>query len=116
MNSEYIKEELNLLIKDGLILEYKIIENYFSNHDYKCSEAKNIFITTIEYNKLEVTINENFCYKLKSINEKNIENNEDDKDIYEDLSILIEKYSPNFRIKFNEILNEKLSKLKDNNE
>lgn len=111
MNSDYIKEELSLLLKDKLILDYKLIENLSNEDGFEISEVKKIFITTLEQNILEVTINDSYCYKVDTIN-SNINKNEDNSNgLFEDLSNLIHKYSSNFRSKFNEILKEKLSNL-----
>jgi len=116
MNSDYIKEELSLLLKDKLILDYRLIENVTNEENFESSEVKKIFITTLENNIIEISINDSFCYKIDSINSKNNFDKEKSNCLYEDLSNLIDDNSENFRIKFNQILKEKLLNLQNNEE
>jgi len=113
MNSDYIKEELELLLKDKLILDFKLIEDIKNDEGFEISEVKKIFITTLENNLLEICIKESLCYKVELINSVPVkeESNGNANCLFEDLSNLINKHSNNFREKFNKILHEKLSKL-----
>ncbi len=119
MNSDYVKEELELLLKDKLILDFKVIEDINSEDGFENSHVKKIFITTLENNSLEIAINEAYCYRVEAINSK-VVGTSDELDnpgcLFEDLSNLIHKHSINFRNKFNQILNEKLSKLQRDEE
>ena len=124
MNYDYIKEELDILLKDSFISNYKFIfENEETNNgEYENnSNIKNIIITTIEKNVLEISLNDNFCYKIDKINSKNIEENQinnfdnhKNNQLFEDLNILIDQYSPYYRNRFNELLKDKLIKLQEN--
>ncbi len=117
MNSDYIKEELGLLLKDELILDYKITENLSDEIRYGKNEIKQIIITTLEKNILEILIDNSFCYKIKSFNSININKDEmNENKLFEDLSNLINNYSSNFRNKFNDILKVKLLKLQNEND
>jgi len=113
MNSDYIKEELGLLLKDKLITDYEIIESLSNEDGFETSEVKKIFITTLEQNILEISINDSFCYKVDKINSNLIKNEDNSNCLFEDLSNLIHKHSINFRNKFNDILKEKLSNLQN---
>lgn len=117
MNSDYIKEELELLLKDKLILDFKLTEDLNNEYGFESSEVKKIFITTLENDLLEITLNDAFCYKVESINSKPAKEELDNPDcLFEELSNLIHKHSLNFRNRFNQILKEKLTKLQTDEE
>lgn len=118
MNSDYIKEELDLLLKDKLINDYKLTEEIKTEDGYETSEVKKIYITTLENNLLEISLNDSLCYKVNSINSMPVkeEINGITNTLFEDLSNLINKHSDNFRDRFNKILKEKLSKLQQDDE
>lgn len=121
MNSDYIKEELELILKDKLILDFKLVENISSEDGFETSEVRKIYITTLENDLLEISINDAFCYKVEKINSTAPpgfydSNGNDNKYLFEDLSNLINKHSVSFREKFNQILKEKLSKLQRDDE
>ena len=76
MNYDYIREELDLLLKDTLISNYQFKfenEELSSGENKNNLQIKNIIITTIENNKLEISLNDNFCYKIDRINCKKID-------------------------------------------
>jgi hypothetical protein len=126
MNYDYIREELDLLLKDTLISNYQFKfenEELSSGENKNNLQIKNIIITTIENNKLEISLNDNFCYKIDRINCKKIDeklydkhDNSKNKDteLFEDLNILLGNYSPNYRNRFNELIKDKLFKLQEN--
>jgi len=120
MNCDYIKEELDLLLKDGLIFDYSIKYENEKDSKSEISQIKRIVITTIEKDVLEISLNDNFCYKIDEINNKKLEkfdnkgnDNNNNLELFEDFNTLLDKYSPNYRIKFNELLKAKLLKLQE---
>lgn len=115
MNYDYIKEELNLLLKDEFLLDFKLEE--LSNGDKErenINEINKIFITTIENDLLEISLNDNFCYKIDSVNNKKIENLDKKNELFEDLGVLLDNYSPGYRDRFNNLLTAKLIRLQEN--
>lgn len=95
-NEQNIRGELNELLDQGLIEDFKIIKSDINQVRFK--------LITLEGNQLEVETSVNNCYRI--INEE-----ENGNMLYESFEQLLKKHSEKYSTKFGEIVADKLKNL-----
>lgn len=99
-NGENIKNELNELLDENLIKDFRIT---------KCDIHKFEFtIYTLEEKILEIETSINYCYKITNVKE--------DENLYETFEQILNKYSEKYSERFGNILTDKLNKLLQRNQ
>ncbi len=99
-NGENIKNELNELIEENLIKDFRIIKNDLDKFEFT--------IVTLEEKKLEIEISVNYCYKITNI--------KDDETLYETFEQILNKHSEKYSERSWNILTDKLNKLLHRNQ
>jgi hypothetical protein len=95
-NLKNIEKELNELLEEGLIKDFKILKREISAFQFQ--------MTTLEEEKLTIELSVNFCYRI--INKKGIEDK-----LYESMESLLTQHSSVYGDNFSNIISNKLKEL-----
>jgi hypothetical protein len=99
-NGDNIKNELDELLEENLIKDFKITINDINKFEFT--------IVTLEDKKLDLETSINYCYKITNI--------KDDETLYETFEQILNKHSEKYSERFGNILTEKLNQLLQRNQ
>ena len=94
-NQDNIKQELNELLEENLINNFKIIVSDINKVQF--------VIITLEDKCLDIETSVNYCYKITNLNEEGC--------LYETFEQILNKHSEMYCRKFGEIITNRLNKL-----